>query len=228
MEVAKSWLPDKRSEVIEKAKVWHEVLTTPHEESVINAMAWNIPMDKIHELASRYDECVEYQHKTNAKTITTPEKALFKAAYEALKVVMRSLHAHFYLDGFPVDALAALGLRPRSKNNKPTPTPKSVPVIIEITPTRGRLMEFRFCDEHSPESERVPPNYDGAVLNFTWGPEKATDKRLIKERCLMPASPFLLRGLPLEAEGKWLSCYPQWQTHGEEGPDGDVSHSLIM
>jgi hypothetical protein len=118
------WLPGKRNEVIEMAGVWHTVLITPNESSV-NAMVWDIPMEKVLELRIRYDECVEYQHKTKAKTITVPEKALFKIEYAALIVAMTDLHDRFYLKDFPPEALAALGLPPRRTGRgepKPKPT----------------------------------------------------------------------------------------------------------
>jgi hypothetical protein len=88
------------------------------------------------------------------------------------------------------------------------------------------LIHFR--NETEERSEAVPYGFDGCILNYAWGPAKITDKSLIKERTLMTASPFLLDKLPPEAQGSWLSCYPQWQNEkGEEGPDGDVSHVVI-
>jgi hypothetical protein len=75
--------------------------------------------------------------------------------------------------------------------------------------------------------EAVPKNYDGAVLNYAYGPEKILDAKLLIRRCLMTSSPFLLEGLPPEAEGQWLSFYPQWQANGVEGPPGEISHVMI-
>jgi hypothetical protein len=69
----------------------------------------------------------------------------------------------------------------------------------------------------------------GCVLNFTWGPEKVTDKALIKERILMTHSPYIMDELPPEAQDKWFSCFGRWQTEGGvEGNPGDVSTVVIV
>jgi hypothetical protein len=122
-----------------------------------------------------------------------------------------------------------MGVHNPETTHSAVPKPSTVPLLVELTPRRGQQVLVHFRDETEEKSEAVPYGFDGCILNYTCGPAKVTDKSLIKDRLLMTASPFLVETLPPEAQGMWLSCYPQWQNEtGKEGPSGDVSHVVVI
>jgi hypothetical protein len=216
------------------AVTWVSVLSeinpqpNPSGGTQTNATAWGVPGEDVMALDVQNDKCAMLLAQLkDPETATKVARSKCKAAFAAHEGLMRALHAYFYVKWFPKEELSRLGLLDRDKNRTPTPTPKSVAVVVDVVAKRGHLVVFHFRDEHSEKSEKIPDNYDGAVLNFACGPEKILDATLIKERRLMTASPYTLTGLPPSAEGQWLSFYLQWQTHGEEGPPGEVFHVMI-
>jgi hypothetical protein len=121
----------------------------------------------------------------------------------------------------------AMGLHNRDTTKTPLEKPSTRPLITDLKPLGGFQVEIRFQDEATPHSRAIPYGCNGCLLNYTWGTEKVTDYALLKETQLMTRSLWTLT-LPPEAEGKFLSCAPRWQSERAElGPWGEVQSVVI-
>jgi hypothetical protein len=181
-------------------------------------------------VVSRIGEFTEalaaYQADNSSGNLLAKNEAK-KAAIAAMRAFANT-SVRFNTKMTDIDRLA-LGIHPRDTTPSATAAPTTVPLAVKVMPLTGQQVQIHFKDENSAKSEAVPKGYDGAILNYTWGPEKIEDKALIKERRLMKASPFILKDLPSEAERSYLSFYLQWQLNadGAEGPKGPVEHVVV-
>ncbi|MDR3324937.1 MAG: hypothetical protein LBS82_02970 [Spirochaetaceae bacterium] len=81
-----------------------------------NAAAWGVPVDKVGDLGAQCDICAALLAKVkDLETATSIVRAECEEEFEKLRKLMRSLHTHFCVDGFPVTALRRLGLIPHGE-----------------------------------------------------------------------------------------------------------------
>jgi hypothetical protein len=122
-----------------------------------------------------------------------------------------------------------MGVHNHSSTRTTIGQPATVPLITKLTSMTGQLVLVHFHDDGEVRSQAIPYGFSGCILNYTWGPEKVTDTRFIKEYTLMTASPFMLTELPSGSQGQWLSCCPQWMNRkGKKGKKGDVEYTVIL
>jgi hypothetical protein len=192
--------------------------------------------DWTHIKAADVDELVDNQSKWNevqALVVSDPTSNNRKERKRVRKVVEK------YARGFVKEYMHSKIITDAQRdeigvpNPKPTrakvPKPTTSPAFYRITPKSSQRILFHFRDEIMDAGRAIPLGYGGAILNYTYGPAKVTDRSLIKNRLLMTSSPFLLDLLPQEAETMWLSCFVQWQTEsGEEGPPSEVYHVVVL
>jgi hypothetical protein len=120
----------------------------------------------------------------------------------------------------------AMGWPIYDSTRTPIGAPKTRPHLT-LRALGGFAVEIRCQDETTPARMAIPYGMSGCVLHFTWGPEKIYDYKAIKETRLMTRSIFDLL-LPPEAEGKFLSCYAQWQNEtGHPGKPSEIFHIAV-
>jgi hypothetical protein len=217
------WIPPREQDLVDLTDKWTAVLSDTAKQT---AYGWNA--EECEWAAGKIGDFTAARKAYEANK--SPENLLVKdEARKAVVTVMRDFaNAFVRFNKKMTDAdRLVLGIHPRDPTPTTVPAPSTIPVITEIRAMPGQQVRLHFRDQNTETGEAIPPGFNGCILNYTWSPARVDDKALITHRTLMTGSPYLLK-LPAEAQGSWLSCYAQWQNRkGDEGPGGDVQHSVI-
>jgi hypothetical protein len=187
----------------------------------------HIPLAKVTDLKQRNIDW----HTAYTKTLgphTAVDTELKKETRKTTEAFIRQFIAQ-YLKFDPVtnEDRTAMNIHNKDTTHTPIGKPTTRVLITELKALGGFQTEIRFQDETTPNSRAIPYGMNGCLLNYTVSTEKATDYALLKDTTLMTHSLFTL-SLGPEAEGKFLSCAPRWQSErGELGPWGEIQHIVI-
>lgn len=216
-----SYLPDKEAELID----W---LDNFIKKLLANFGVWQIPETEVTEISQGIAVFKDLHGKCAGPDRTKTLVAEKNAAKTGIIAKVRTMVDFRFANPIIADAdRIECGLHPKDKIKSAIPAPQTRALITELKALGGFRVEIRFQDEAAPDRRGIPYGMNGALLNYTWGHEKAAEYGLLRDSKLMTANPFTLQ-LPPEAEATFLSCSCRWQNNkGDLGPWSEIMYIAV-